>query len=91
MTNLDIHPEEIVCGGAEPIVAELLAPRDVPLGRPRAVKCAEPAATTEQPLRRLVLPGALRPRTCLRKRGDARGPAPLPAPALPTVRMRPCG
>jgi len=73
MTNLDIHPEEIVCGGAEPIVAELLAPRDVPLGGPRAVKCAG---------------------TC--RNGGAASSAPgatwrTTAPALPTVRMRPCG
>ena len=38
MTNLDVHPEEIVCrGDRAPLTAELLVPRDVPLGGPRAM------------------------------------------------------
>lgn len=38
MTNLDVDPEEIVCGeDAAPVAAELLAPRDVPLGGQRAM------------------------------------------------------
>lgn len=38
MTNLDVHPQEMLCGeNAAPVTAELLAPRDVPLGGPRAM------------------------------------------------------
>jgi redox-sensitive bicupin YhaK (pirin superfamily) len=38
MTNLDVKPEEIVCSETTaPAVAELLLPRDVPLGGPRAM------------------------------------------------------
>lgn len=37
MTNLDVDPEEIVCAEGAPATAELLSPRDVPLGGPRAM------------------------------------------------------
>lgn len=37
MTNLDVHPQEMVCGGNSPVSAEVLVPRDVPLGGPRAM------------------------------------------------------
>ncbi|MFI7480853.1 pirin family protein [Kocuria sp. M1R5S2] len=37
MTNLDAHPQEILCTEALGAGAELLAPRDVPLGGPRAM------------------------------------------------------
>ena len=37
MTNLDVHPVETVCGGSAASSAELLPPRDVPLGGPRAM------------------------------------------------------
>ena len=38
MTNLEVNPKEIVCvESTAPVAAELLSPRDVPLGGPRAV------------------------------------------------------
>ena len=38
MTNLDVDPQEIVCAeAAPPLELEILAPRDVPLGGPRAM------------------------------------------------------
>lgn len=38
MTNLDVDPQEMVCAeNGEPATMELLAPRDVPLGGPRAM------------------------------------------------------
>jgi redox-sensitive bicupin YhaK (pirin superfamily) len=37
VTNLDAHPAEITCDGREPGRLQIIAPRDVPLGGPRAM------------------------------------------------------
>jgi redox-sensitive bicupin YhaK (pirin superfamily) len=50
VTNLDARPTEIACGGSAPDRALVIAPRDVPLGGPRAMTVRRTLPSRERTL-----------------------------------------
>ena len=86
VTNLETRPREQVCAAGPEVPVELIPPRDVPLGGPRAM-----TVRRTMPARQRSFIGAF----CF---ADHYGPdgrvtgydgPPLPAPDLPNVTLRP--